>query len=418
MKVDPMTVPAELEDEIRRYAIQPDGSGQCPFPAYARLRELAPIHRTPDGIWLVTGYKPYLDLMRDPRISRQEAAKAEMGNPADAPEHIREAIAAFPNMLINQDGENHLRLRRLISKVFLPGQVESWRPLIEKTAREVVDRALTLDEYDFVTEVGYPLPERVMTDLIGVPQSDRAIWSGWSRDISKFSRARGGQAADLAGVQSAMASFYGYMCDLVRERQKSPKVDGSDILSIMIRAEEEGDRLSEVELVSSMVTLTQAAHETTANLVPNGVTALLLQRELYEQLVADPTLVEKAVEEMLRTHSSSPATLPRVALEDIEYKGVTIPKGERISFLTNAANRDPASFEAPDDFNPLRPGLSRHLAFGAGAHNCLGQHLARIEAVTLVREVVTRIPNLRLMEVPRYGNGRARHLERMLVRNS
>lgn len=412
-----MTIPADLEDQIHRYVIQPDGSGQCPFAAYARLREMDPIHRTPDGVWVVTSYKAYIDLLRDPRISRWEAARHEMGDPEQVPPHVREAVAAFPYMLINRDGADHQRMRRLISKVFLPGRVESWRPRIEQIAREVIDRALTLDTYDFVSEVGYALPEQVMTDLIGVPDSDRAIWAGWSRAITRFSRAKGGSAADIQSVQEAMANFYGYMREHVRARQASGAAEGTDILSILIRAEEEGDKLNDVELIASMVTLTQAAHETTANLIPNGVAALLQQRALYEQLVADPSLVENAVEEMLRTHSSSAAALPRVATADVEYLGVTIPKGERIIFLTNAANRDPAAFEEPDSFDPKRPGLARHIGFGAGPHICLGQHLARIEAGTLLREIVTRMPDLQLLETPRYFAGRARHLERMLVRN-
>lgn len=414
-----MTIPAELEDQIHRFAIQPDGSGQCPYDAYARLRELEPIHRTPDGIWVVTGYKAYVDLLRDPRISRWEAARQEMGDPAQAPAEVREAVAAFPYMLINRDGDDHQRMRKLISRVFLPGQVESWRPRIEEIAREVVDRALTLDTYDFVQEVGYALPERVMTDLIGVPDSDRAIWSGWSRDITRFSRARGGEAADLVPVQQAMANFYNYMRDHVRARRVAGTREGrNDILDILIRAEDEGDKLSEVELVASMVTLTQAAHETTANLVPNGMAVLLAERALYERLVADPGLVEKAVEEMLRTASPSPAALPRMATVDIAYGGVTIPKGARISFMHSAVNRDPAVFDDPDRFDPERERLSRHVAFGAGAHNCLGQYLGRIEAVTLVREVVTRIHGLTMVEQPRYVTGRARHLERLMVRNT
>ncbi len=236
-------VSPELDDEIRRFVMQPDGSGQCPYEAFAALRAIAPLYRTQDGVWIITGHEAYTKLLRDPRISRQEAARSEFGDPAGCPAHVREAIESFPDMMINQDGASHARIRRLVRTAFLPAYVESWRPRIAQIAREVVDHASTLDVFDFVEEVGYPLPERVMTELIGVPEGDRSIWAGWSRAITRYSRAKGGQSADITGVQEAMAKFYAYMRDTVRARRASGDYAGNDMLAVLIRAEEESDRL-------------------------------------------------------------------------------------------------------------------------------------------------------------------------------
>ncbi|MFZ4602686.1 MAG: cytochrome P450 [Caulobacterales bacterium] len=405
-----------LADEIRRYVLEHDGSAQCPYAAYAELRRAAPVYRAPQGIWIVTDYETYNTLLRDRRISRSVAAKTEMGvAPPDATPDEKAALDSFPHMMINQDGEDHQRVRRLIRGAFLPAYVESWRPRIEEVAREVVDDALKLGAFDFVEHVGYPLPERIMTDLIGVPDGHRSIWAGWSRAITRFSRAEGDRAPDITAVRAAMTNFYVYMRDLVLKRRTEGDYSGEDMLSVLIRAEEEGDRLSDTELVATMITLTMAAHETTANLISNGIATILKDRSHFEKLEANLDLVPQAVEEMLRTDSPSPAVLPRVATDDIQVKGVTIPKGERIVFLTSAINRDPAVFDNPDTFDMMRPDIARHLAFGSGPHICIGQHLARLESITMFREVLTRMPNLRLTEEPRFSAGRARHLEKLMV---
>ncbi|MEW6597697.1 MAG: cytochrome P450 [Pseudomonadota bacterium] len=398
--------------------LQPDGSGQCPYSAYAELRSADPIHRTPDGVWIVSQYDAYTTLLRDPRISRHQAALKETGDTAGAREDIKEAVAAFPYMILNQDGEGHMRLRRFLRNVFLPSFVEAWRPRIEAVAKDVVDHALTLDTFDFVQEIGYPIPERIMSDLVGIPDSHRAIWAGWSKAMTRFSRAKGNNAPDVAVVQDAMGKFHDYMKNFIAERKAAGTIDGDDMLSVLVRAREEKDFLTDEELVSNMVALTQAAHETTANLMSNTMSILLQDTALMERVRADLDLLPRVVDETLRTESPSVSVLPRTPLEDIDYDGVIIPKGDRIIFLTAAANRDPARFDRPEEFDIDRENLDRHVGFGAGPHICIGQHLGRLEVVTALREILPRMPNLKLIEKPVFVTGRARHLERLMVRNA
>jgi cytochrome P450 len=408
-------VPDELEERIERSVIFPDGSIQNPYPGYAELRAIAPVYRTRSGIWLVTGYKPYTEIARDKRVSRADAARTEMGDIDALPEDLRPAIRAFAGMIINQDDPGHFRVRKIVRHAFLPDYAKAWIPQVKSIARQVVGAAAEMEEFDFLTEVGYRLPEIVMTDLIGVPHTDRHLFAGWSHDIVSFSRVTGGRAPDIDRVRQAMKNFHGYTVKIVQERRARGDMDGEDMLSVLLRAEDEGDRLGNDELIGSMMALIQASHETTANLVGNAMYHLLDKPHLMAELRGDRSLIPAAVEEFLRYESSSHSLLPRAATQDIEISGVTIPAGGRISLLTAAANRDPEVFENPDEVSFHRGPRERHVAFGGGPHSCLGQNLARIEAVAMLEEIVETLSGHELKEQPRFASGRGRALESLRI---
>jgi cytochrome P450 len=408
-------VPDELEERIERAVIYPDGSAQNPYADYARLRAIAPVYQVRTGTWVITGYKEYTQLVRDKRISRAAAARTEMGDITKQPEELHEALSGFAAMLINQDDPGHLRIRKLIRNVFLPANAQSWLPRTRAIAKDAVDQVMGLERFDFLEHVAYVLPETVMTDLTGIPHTDRHLWADWSRQIVRFSRATGDRAPDLARTQQAMKSIYDFMAALVDNRRAANTLDGDDIVSVLMRAEEDGDKLSRNELVGAIVMLAQAAHETVANLTGNAMFHLLQRPHLLKALHDNPALIAPAIEEMLRFESSSHNLLPRMATEDIEIGDVTIRAGEKVMFLTAAANRDPAAFSDPDEMRFDRPETERQIGFGGGPHSCLGQNLARIELTAIFEQIAERLWNYEIKEPARFITGRARGLEQLVI---
>jgi cytochrome P450 len=332
--------------------------------------------------------------LRDTRVSRWQAAAAELGiDQVDDPE-LREALVANNSMAGNYDEPDHTRLRRLMRLAFLPGAIEAWRPRTESVALGLIERVKDQREFEFVRALAFPLPEVVMCELLGVPHEDHALWSQWSHDAVANNRASAEPGESMGIAQQALLNFHRYMKDLVRKRRANL---GDDLASVLIRAEDSGDKLTEQEVIGQLVALVQAGHETTANLITNGMYLLLQDRALYAELSKNPDRTPQAVEEFLRIEGPAPFTLPRVTLEDIEYRGTTIPAGSRVLPVLQAANRDPAVFENPDNVKIDRPNCFQHVSFGVGIHLCIGRELALMEAETMFREIVTRLPDLELV---------------------
>ena len=383
------------------------------FPLLARIRETGRIIPV-DNIRLVTRYDQLVEGYRDQRLSRQEGALAESRahTTANNAENIEKARGAFTHMLINQDDPGHTRIRKILEVAFKPSRVASWASEIRTITDELIANVAGRETFDFRKELAFPLPERIICSLMGVPYEDHDLWSVWTETVVAAARSTEPTPETAAAVDQAQIDFYNYFQDLVAKRRKNL---GEDLVSLMIRAESDGDRLSELELIGALQMLIQAGHETTGNLINNGMYTLLKHPDQYALLRADPSLVHTAIEEMLRYCSPSIWSLPRIAVTDVELVDEIIPKGATMLISLEAANRDPTRFEEADTFDITRKN-NYHVAFAAGVHFCLGNQFARLEASTMFRAIVTRLPWLELDCEPRLKQTWVRSFEDLQVR--
>ena len=290
------------------------------------------------------------------------------------------------------DEPDHRRLRGLVSKAFTPRFMESLRPRVQEIADELLDRVQAQGQMDLVRDYAYPLPINVISEMLGVPQADRAQIQVWSAAL-----ARGlGLGRQEPGVAEHMRAFGEYTAQLVADKRQHP---ADDLISQLITIEEEGDRLSEAELISMITLLIFAGHETTSNLIATGTLMLLDHPEQLEKLKANLSLVPSAVEELLRFNGPATIAGPRFATEDIELAGQQIKKGDMVIAVVKSANRDESQFTQSEELDITRT-INRHLAFGHGIHTCLGAPLARVEGDIAFTTLLRRMPNLRL-SVPR-----------------
>ena len=360
-----------------------------PYPAYRRLREVAPVYRSEaTNSWIVTGFPEAEALFRSPHLSRQEAGARQFGwlaGPDDTPEVAR-AVQAWLSTVLNLDPPEHTRLRRLMSRAFSPRSVAKWEARTVQVVDDVLAGLGARVELDLLNEVGYPIPERVICEIMGVPAEDHDRWKQWSSGMNQAAVFAGSGARlpeeALRTAQDSVVRWYGYFSDLVDRRRGS---DGDDLISELVRVEEEGDRLSEMELIGTLILLIGAGHDTTANLFANAMLALMRQPQQYAALRTDPSLASAAVEEILRFDGSARGQ-PRVATADIEIEGQTIRSGDLVAVIVNAANRDPRRFADPESFDITRAD-SGHLGFSGGIHYCLGAALARMEVAVELRAV-------------------------------
>ena len=385
-----------------------------PFPLFTWLRRN---NRVADAgaMKLITRYDDLVDCYRDPRFSRHRSAVAESlahAHHGEPDEVLKQARLASVSMMINQDDPDHRRIRRILEVAFKPSRVTGWKARIDIIVDDLIARVQDKDEFDFLAELAFPLPERIICELMGVPHEDHGLWRVWSEAVVSAARTHTPSAEKMAEVDQAHRSFYLYFKDLVAERKKNL---GDDLVSIMIRAESEGERLSEVELLGALQMLIEAGHETTANLIGNGMYTLLKNPEQYAMLHADPSLVPDAVEEMLRFSSPARWSLPREAMEDIRIGDAVVPKGCPILIAIDGANRDESVFENPEKFDITRK-PNRHVAFAAGPHFCLGNQLARQEAQAMFLAIVTRLRTLELVREPRVKASFVRAFETLIVR--
>jgi pimeloyl-[acyl-carrier protein] synthase len=362
-----------------------------PYPLYHRLRATDPGHRSPLGFWVLTRHADVLAVLRDPRMSR-DPRRSERVALLRASAEVDELLAAeeaAPSMLF-VDPPDHTRLRTLVNKAFTPAAVERLRPRVEELVAGLLDRAAGAGAMDVVEELAYPLPVTVICELFGVPEADRDRFRAWSRGLVHLLDPL--VAADaLERALQARQALRGYLGALIAERRAHP---AGDLLTALIAAEDEGHKLSGAELVSMCVLLLVAGHETTVNLIANGMLALLRDPAARARLQADAALARSAVEELLRYDSPVQFT-SRHALEDLDVGGRRVRAGETVVAVLGAANRDPAQFPDPDRL-VLARAPNRHLAFGGGIHFCLGAPLARMEAAVAIPAMLARLPGLEL----------------------
>ncbi|MFC4492685.1 cytochrome P450 [Streptomyces ovatisporus] len=355
-----------------------------PYPAYARLRAEGPVHhvRDPAGreLWLVVGHEACRAAFTDPRLSRDWLNSPHVGqlidNGADR--------TALSHMLMS-DPPDHTRLRRLVAREFTPRRIEALAPRVQQITDGLLDAMLAKQERraDLIDSFAFPLPMTVICELLGVPELDRETFRGWSNEMvaptSPQAKARAYEEVPV------------YLSGLIEAKRANP---GADLLSGLIHTVDEGgDRLSPVELVGMSVLLLVAGHETTVNLIGNGVRALLAHPDQLAELRADFGLLDGAVEEMLRYDGPVETCTERLAAEDVEIGGATIPEGSPVLIAMADADRDPVRFAEPDRFD-IRRDARGHIAFGHGLHHCLGAPLARLEGRIAVRSLLERFPGL------------------------
>jgi cytochrome P450 len=301
--------------------------------------------------------------------------------------------------MLMQDPPNHTRLRKLVAKAFTPRAVESWRPRIQAITDELVDRVADRGELDLVADLALPVPATAICELLGVPAADQAQFTQWTTDATHgLVTIRGlGDDEMLKRVERAGEALIGYFSALIEERRGTP---GDDLLSVLITAEEAGDKLGPLELLSQSIGLLIAGFETTIGLIGNGLTTLIRHPEELARLRAEPMLIESAVEECLRYSGPIVATV-RVVHEDAAFGEYVIPTDTEVVAILAAGNRDPEHYDDPERFDVARFSADRgtppHLSFGGGAHFCLGAHLARLESQIAIGTLVRRLDGLALV---------------------
>ncbi len=268
--------------------------------------------------------------------------------------------------------------------------VEQNRDRVQAITDHLLDEVQADGQMDLMAKFAYLLPVNVIAEMLGVPTEDHVVFQEWSKILVK-SLDLGDQTHIQEQIQQAMESFRAYFSPMIAERRATPK---DDLLSALVEAEEAGDRLSETELYATCQLLLVAGHETTVNLIGNGVLALLRDPDAMQRLQGEPELIASAIEELLR-YDGPIQLLTRDALEEVTYRGVTFREGQRIAFLLGAANRDPAQFENPNQLDLARSN-NAHLCFGGGIHYCLGAPLARLEGQIAINTLLQRMPNLKL----------------------
>jgi cytochrome P450 len=366
-----------------------------PYPLYDRLREHSPIlpSELEERAWILTRFADCEAVLRDPRWSSNPTHR-----PLPPPDQadVRQNMAAMDaHVLLFIDPPDHTRLRKLMSKAFTPRTVEKLRPRVQQIVDEILDGAQERGELDVVSELGYVVPVTVICEMIGVPVEDRDLFGPWSSDASRLLDGVLDEETTMRGLGGAM-QIINYLNGLIEQHRAHPQ---NDLLSALIAAEEEGDRLTEDELRTNLLLLFVAGHETTMNLIGNGTYALLQHPDQLERLRQEPDLISSAVEELLRWDGPVHVT-GRVASEDgLVIGGQEFAKGDQVITHIAAANRDPERFAGADRLDVGRND-SHHLAFSLGIHYCLGAALARLEGQVAIGSLVQRFPTMTLVTDP------------------
>ncbi|MET8953660.1 cytochrome P450 [Streptomyces sp. NPDC004533] len=368
-----------------------------PYPLYKELRKTPVLHEGDGGPYLVSSYWDILNLLHDPRISSDAANLAAAG--AD---EMGGAETGLPPSFIRQDPPEHDRLRRIANRPFgpphSPDKIESMRGDLAEIVSELIDGLGETRQIDVVDQFAYPFPVTVICRLLGVPREDEPRFRAWVDPIvASLDPDTGREDAERrSAAQDARMQLGMYLAQLVEQRSKKPT---GDMLSELVTSHGPDGPMTTMEVLSTAVLLLIAGHETTVNLITNGMLTLLRHPEYLERLRDDPRLSVNIVEELLRYEPPVQLVPQRTCIADIEVRGITIPKGSRIWLMLAAGNRDPERFRNPDRFDPDR-GDIQHLGFGSGIHSCFGAPLARLEAQIALSELARRLDNPHLVEDP------------------
>jgi cytochrome P450 len=362
-----------------------------PYPSYERLRTTDPMHITPFGIYVASRHADVSLVLRDKRFGKDYVERTIRRY---GPQIMQEpAFRSMRHWMLQQDPPDHTRLRGLVVKAFTARRVEDMRPRIQQIVDETLDRIVDQGHMDLIEDFAFRLPVTIICDMLGIPEDHREVFYKGARNGGRLLDPVPLSRAEIDDANAGNLAAQMYFQQLFELRRSNP---GDDLTTQLVQAEEDGSKLSNEELTGNIILLFGAGHETTVNLIGNGLLALHRNPDQLELLKANPALITNAIEEFLRYDSSVQST-GRVALEDIEdLGGKKIPKGETVLCLLGSANRDPAVYpDRPDRLDITRPNV-RPLSFGGGIHFCLGAQLARIEAEIAIATLLRRIPNLRL----------------------
>ena len=362
-----------------------------PYPHYERMRATDPVHLTVHGMFVASRHAEASLVLRDKRFGKDYAERSKRRY---GPDIMNEPLFRnFNHTMLQQDPPDHTRLRGLVVKAFTARRVEDMRPRIQQIIDQTLDRIIPLGKMDLIEDFAFRLPVTIICDMLGIPEEHRELFYSGSRNSGRILEPVPLSPDEITQGNATTAMTEMYFQQLFDLRRKSP---GDDLTTQLVQAEEAGSKLSNEELVANIVLLFGAGHETTVNLIGNGLLALYRNPDQLALLKSNPSLITNAIEEFLRYDSSVQMT-GRAALEDIEdLGGRKIPKGEGVLCLLGSANRDPAVYpDRPDQLDITRPNV-RPLSFGGGIHFCLGAQLARIEAEIAIATLLRRLPDLRL----------------------
>ncbi len=358
------------------------------FDYYARLRSEAPVHpvKLPSGqtIWLVSRYEDVMNVLKDERL-----VKSKRNVPGEKVPKIPWFLGflrALERNMLDLDGSDHTRLRGLVHQVFTPRLIERMKERIQGLSNELLWKAKQKGSLELIHDYALPIPMTIICEILGVPEKHRAAFHRYS------SAAVASTSGNMLVALPIMWRFVRLLRQVMAEKRLQLE---DDLITALFEAEQEGDKLSEDELLGMVTLLIIAGHETTVNLIGNGVLALLENPEQLERLRAEPTLMKSALEELARYYGPVEVATERYARETLEYAGVTIPKGGQVAGVLASANRDERHFENPSKLDLGRE-KNRHLAFGQGIHYCLGAPLARLEGHIALQTLLKQMPNLRL----------------------
>lgn len=359
-----------------------------PYPLFAQMREQAPVQkaRLPNGVevYAITRFEDVRAGLKDPRLVKN----IHNARPGEATEMARVMNNAT---MLRADPPEHTRLRALAHEAFTPKFVNQLRPHIQEIADALLDAVQARGSMDLIDEFAFPLPITVICEMLGVPANDNRLFRDWSSAII----ASGAISSETPQPIPEIGLTLQYLHELVNERRVAPK---DDLISAMLHVDQQGDHFSETELLATTLILLIAGHETTVNLIGNGMLALLRHPEQLEKLQAEPALMRGAVDELLR-YVNPAQSVNRYAAEDLEIAGTLIPRGSHLVLLVAAANHDADYVANPERLDVTR-GNAQHVAFGQGIHYCLGAPLARLEGEIAIATLLRRLPTLRLAIAP------------------
>jgi hypothetical protein len=361
-----------------------------PYPHYERLRTTDPIHVNAHGAFVVSRHAEASLVLRDKRFGKDYV---ERNIRRYGPKIMDEPVfRSMSHWMLQQDPPDHTRLRGLVVKAFTARRVEDMRPRIQEIVDQTLDAIMGQGHMDLIEDFAFRLPVTIICDMLGIPEEHRETFYKSSRDGGRLLDPVPMTPAEIEQANAGNMMAQMYFQQLFELRRRNP---GDDLITQLVQAEEDGSKLSNEELTANIILLFGAGHETTVNLIGNGLLALYRNPDQLALLKANPGLITGAIEEFLRYDSSVQMT-GRVALEDVELGGKVIPKGESVLSLLGSANRDPAIYpDRPDRLDITRPNV-RPLSFGGGIHFCLGAQLARIEAEVAISTLLRRLPELRL----------------------
>jgi cytochrome P450 len=365
-----------------------------PYPFYAQLRMQDPIHWDEEfNFWVLSRYADIASVYQDPRFSRAEGLQSGFEHLPATEQTIAEPVyRCFSKTMFYSDPPYHTRLRGLVNKAFTPTAVEQMRPYVQQTVDALLDAIPRDGEMDFIRDFAYPLPILVISQMLGLPAEEREHFKKWSDDLFAILGSVPHSPELMEGAAHSLTALTEYITKLSESRRRQPR---TDLLTALVDATEAGDKLTQEELVANMIILLSAGHETTINLIGNGLLALLKNPDQMQKLRDRPALIAPAVDEVMR-YDNPVQIAYRSAAEDVEIGGKCIRKGQLVNSILAAGNRDPERFSEPDRFDVTRD-EGRNLGFGLAIHFCLGAPLVRLEAQTAFTTLLRRFPKLSLL---------------------